>query len=124
MEQAACRREAAAAARQETEPNPAWHRASHGTNAPVATAADGVWYADENERTGPESCSRAETLNHLQWQRGGPMKSGGEETSRANGPTTAAADGRQRQQRLQQLYQELQLLDGESWQPWSCSPCR
>ena len=125
VEQAACRREAAAADRQESEPNPAWHGASHGTSAHATALADGVWYADENERTGPESCGRAEILNHQQWQRPGPGKAVGEEGRRTNRSTAPAADSRQRQQRLQQLYQKLQLLDGEALlQSRSCSPCR
>jgi hypothetical protein len=124
VEQAACRREAAAAARQKLESDPAKHGASHTINAHAAARADGVWYADENDRTEPESCSRADTLNHRQWQRGCPIKASGEEARRTNGTTAPAADSRQRQQRLQQLYQELQLLDGDALQPRSCSPCR
>lgn len=125
VEQAACRRETAAAARQqESEPNPAWDGASHGTDAHAAARADGAWYADENKQTRPQSCSRAETLTHQQWQSIGPGKAGCEGSKLTNGTTAPAADSQHRQQRLQQLYQELQLLAGDALQPRSCSPCR
>jgi hypothetical protein len=124
VEQAACRREAAAANRQESEPDPAWHSASPAADAHATAASDGTWYADENHGAEPLSCVRAGTLSHQQWQRGDPVKAGGVKTGHTNGEPTPAAGSLQRQQRLQQLYQELQLLDGEALQPRSCPPCQ
>ena len=124
VEQAACRREAAAADRQGCEPDPAWRGASPATDAHAAAASDGTWYADENHQAGPVSRVRAGTLDQLQWQRGCPVKAGGKEAGHTNGAPAPAAGSLQRQQRLQQLYQELQLLDGEALQPRSCPPCR